>query len=54
MPAPWVVYDSTASYGGDCAARADPDIAGVGVGSRTPTSQPYVLITLGGHILCAR
>lgn len=30
MPAPWVLFDSSAAYGGDCTTRADPDIAGVG------------------------
>ncbi|KAF1948896.1 hypothetical protein CC80DRAFT_223745 [Byssothecium circinans] len=31
MPAPWVMFDSTAIYDGDCAKGAEPDIAGVGV-----------------------
>ncbi|KAF2645966.1 hypothetical protein P280DRAFT_442995 [Massarina eburnea CBS 473.64] len=31
MPAPWVMFDSAASYGGNCTTGAEPDIAGVGV-----------------------
>ncbi|PVH92786.1 hypothetical protein DM02DRAFT_662608 [Periconia macrospinosa] len=31
MPAPWVMFDSVASYDGNCDAGAEPDIAGVGV-----------------------
>ncbi|KAK7187675.1 hypothetical protein DPSP01_004511 [Paraphaeosphaeria sporulosa] len=30
MPAPWVLFDSSAAYGGDCTTGADTDIAGVG------------------------
>ncbi|KAF2467673.1 uncharacterized protein BDR25DRAFT_234056 [Lindgomyces ingoldianus] len=31
MPPPWVLFDSAASYGGNCNGSAEPDIAGVGV-----------------------
>jgi hypothetical protein len=31
MAPPWVTFDSAASYNGDCANGAEPDIAGLGV-----------------------
>jgi hypothetical protein len=39
MAPPWVTFDSIASFGGDCANGAEPDIAGVGVSTSTcPTT----------------